>query len=139
MDLSKNQNKVVHTFFTRNWPLNDLTLNCLIATSWLHRSLFIKIFCYWIHHSLYWRSYKRKSIGTLFHQQFSLENPRYILTGPFYLTPCSWEKQLLFFCFWYGLKWLSQIIRSRYGDKKNQEATKIFKKLIIVYKNLNLI
>ena len=78
------------TFFTPNWSLNDLTLNCLIATSGLCRSLFIKTFYFWIHCSLYWRSYKRKSIGTLFHQQFSLENPRYVLNGPFSLTTCSW-------------------------------------------------
>ena len=89
------------TIFTPNWSLNDLTLNCLIATSWQRRSLFIatswqrrslfvatswqrrslfiatsrqrrslfiKTFYFWIHCSLYWRSYKRKSIGTLFHQ-----------------------------------------------------------------------
>ena len=58
--------------------LNDLILIFRIPTSSsLQRSLFIETFYYWIHGSLYCRSYKRKSIRKRFDQQFSLENARY--------------------------------------------------------------
>ena len=36
-----------------NTDTDDLTLNCRITSSLLHRSLFIEAFYYWIHRSLY--------------------------------------------------------------------------------------
>ena len=101
--------------------LNHLILICRIPTSsWLHRLLIIKTFHYWIHCSLYWRSYKRKSISISFDQHFSLENARYVLKWTFYSM--FMKVAAIAFLFLIRLKFphsksLSQIIRRRYGDK----------------------
>ena len=100
---------------------NDLILICRIPTSsWLHRLLFIETFHYWIHCSLYWRSCKRKLISISFHQQFSLENARYVLKWTFYNI--FMKVAAIAFLFLIRLRFphsksLSQIIRRRYGDK----------------------
>ena len=100
-------------------------------SSWLYRSFFIETFYYWIHHSLYWRFCKRKSVDTLFHKQFYLGNPRYVLNEPFCLTLCSEGQQLLFSVLirlrFPQSKSVSQIIGSGYGDTRIKRLRKFEK------------